>query len=1448
MRDWNKRLLRSHRSADAKRHLLARTALFVWLVGAAGPGDGGARADDALLSDLPPVMDATAEVDSQVNLWLSRAMAAIGAGEPDNALELLLPILRADPAAMTSTNGVTFRPARTQAAQLMRTLPERTLASYRLRADASMNGLVDRLAAPVDVAALAAAYNKRLPGIPATEVGLRLAGLYLDQERFRDARRVLLYLLDEDPAPPLLRPELLARLVVACARVEDMARAEWAWAELQKNGDTNRWSALASELRRPAASTGPVSNAWPMAYGGPSRDGAVPGSELDLATNSGWMLRWGLDLGPGMVRRGPDAESRSDLPPKFMRARDYATIFMIRMNQRPSDDVIFAGNKAWMNGFDELVTVDLDSGRVTQRTAHNTDDQAKGVRWAIDGSWVFGNRLNHAAGLVGGRVYCVEDNYRSSLRRDARKVREWVDNKYVYRTLHSGNALVAYEADTGRMLWRIGREVPVEPPVQPRGHWQVNTIRFAAAPVPCAGLLLASVENDSGLGAVGLDADSGMPVWRTQLASKLPPTAPRAAPVTVTVAGTSAYLCGGNGSVTALDGCDGTVLWTTLYEPFSPSLPTNPASYAGTVLWTNMYEPLYLSSATIRVDKHVKSETTWEDNLTLVVGETVVAMPGDSGEILAFNRSNGARLWTQPKPKGVNYVLGMRDTALIVAGTRTVACVDLASGRERWRTPIEGSTGRGVLCGQEALIPRGHRILRLRIADGTLLGAMPAQTMDGLPLGNLYVNGNQLLVAGLERLYALVDARPALARLEESLTRQPTAEAYAARGRLYAGIERHADAVPDLREAWKRERGSEEKESIRGSLLRALWSAAAQDSGIAERSSAEAQKIATTVAERAESTWRWAQCRERAGNTNGALALYAAVFAVPDVPLAASPGESDHPASVHRLAGHRIRALLADDKAKGWSLLEKPAAEALARLGPAADRAALVEMATFFPGTIAGREAAIKAAQLAADGGDMGMAEATLQRALALASPSNRVALAEEMVRLYDRMKWPRGAAQLRDEWPRLGDGAPAPKFIEDAAAKAVGVPLPPWRQRWRQRISSGIGRMVLNDSLFYWDSNKKETGCLDLATGRSRWRKDGVFGPMPGQQGWDNQHLLLVYNGEHGACIDTWSGAMMTNALFHGPPTWVRDRGGHEHNPMTLGRIGLTTVNPPPSYANLACVDVLTGKVAWRRGDMDTLLDWLMWSIPVSSSSTGIILSSIETDETRVAVALDPWTGAVTARRSFDAGAFGAWAQRMYGRDGSEDATAMDRGHPVLENGRLTVKNLRTGATAWRSAPDIAIARHRIMPGGMLLAQTDTEESLLLNGSDGRIKCRSGEVRFAFDEASFLGNAVVLSRRTADGASEVIVLDPVAGRSLFHGRLPEHASPLMSLGPTMPDQLLVRMDVAGKQWVQVVNTLGKETNKKWRLPAGSYHPVFTDGLIVLLGDGELLAYEHDPE
>ncbi|MFZ4394744.1 MAG: PQQ-binding-like beta-propeller repeat protein [Kiritimatiellia bacterium] len=1405
---------------------------------------GRALAQDASTNEYPRAANSVADPDAEVNTWLIRAASAIRAGQPEVAAPLLKNVMQADPAAMASTNGFVFRQARKLAAELIRAMPERTRAACGLAANVPGEFRSGSASAPADLPALEALYRDTPLGAAAREAGLRLAGVYLDQGRFADARRVLLELLDADSARPGPRSELLARLVVACSRVGDGTQAQWAWAELQKESDASRWSALEAEVRAAAAVAASASNVWAMAYGGPERAGAPPVPCRDLATNESWVVAWGVNLDPSWIYNDELDNAVSTNRARGV-SRNAVVAEMTRANRRPADGTIFSGNRAWVNRADESVVADLDSGLVLQRVPNTAGSVASYFGSA--------NRLAVAASLIGGRVYRIVDGNNPALRSSGRRGKRITD-------MPCGNALAAYDTATGKPLWRLGREFP--PGVQGKAgdRWRVNAIRFVSSPVSCAGRLLAPVDDGANLGVVALNAESGAAVWRTHVAYGSMEGLPRMTPLTVD--GAAVYLCSGKGVVSALDACDGTVLWSALYDSPGETAVTNaPASGKDDA-------PVADVPPTVG--------RGWEENLVLAEGNAVVALPADARELIALHRRSGALLWRRPMPEGVDYAVGRRGAGLVVAGARAVACVDLGNGRERWRKAIGGSTGRGVLRGPEVLIPCDRKIQRLRIADGADLGAMQAQTMDDLPLGNLYVRGDQLLVAGPERLYALVGADAVFAELRAQLARQPTAEAYARRGGMLAGQGRHGEAVADLREVWKRQRGSAAEGAARARLTAELYRAAEQDPWAADRCLAEARELAASDKERAEAAWRIAQASEWKGDTQGALALYAAQLTSPDARLRCGPNWE---ASARLLAAHRIRALLARDEAGLRALLEKPAAQELTRLGPQAEGAALVEVATLFAGTAAGKAAALQAAQTAAGRNDFGIAAAILQRALALSPASFRAELAGELARLYERMKWPRGVARLREEWPRLGGGAPLPGFLATSATNVAppagaSMPLPPWRLRWKKGPNMN-GSIIVPSGLLYAQLSGSvgqvhvvNFGCLSLETGMPRWQNSGsstftvpqsslddclasVMTDRIQLREWEAGQLIPGLTGS----LDIWSGAVISNDVF------CNSFSTNAYGAVFAALSSEVSVRVVARGNVLMGEDMLTGTCAWMlvwnepdpgvwRGGAITVVGTMLAQdgAPAVFPQTGHFLA--RTGDNREHLALDPLTGAVLSRRSLEVAnnrdravwtghAFGVWSV-------------------TNENGRLIVKDPTANVTHWKSPPDLAIVNHQVMARGTVLVETQAGELLLLDGANGKVLSRSGDARFNFDWATGAGDLVIASRRGEEGTYDVMMLDPTIGTPVFRGTISWSNPPIMVFNAALTNLCLVlRRDSNREITLQVINGRG-ETANGWGLPLPAdrrnadrcfVRPFFTRDLIVVQdsSSSDILAYEHDP-
>jgi outer membrane protein assembly factor BamB len=628
------------------------------------------------------------------------------------------------------------------------------------------------------------------------------------------------------------------------------------------------------------------------------------------------------------------------------------------------------------------------------------------------------------------------------------------------------------------------------------------------------------------------------------------------------------------------------------------------------------------------------------------------------------------------------------------------------------------------------------------------------------------------------------------------------------------------------------------------------------------------------MTDRAQSTWRRAQRREQGGDTNGALTLYTRLMTEPDAGILPSLDDPNWEASASRLAARRVRALLADDEAKVRALLEEPASNALSRLGPQADAMALSDVATVFAGTSAARDAAFRAAQLAVGRGDMGIAEAILQRALALSAPSDREAMAAELVRLYERTRWPNGAATLCRQWRNGGKG-PVPEFLERAArvdADANAFQFPPWRPRWRKTLPVYSSVRLAPAGLCYSKLGPKTVlGCLDLTTGEPKWQKEvvgnvwmfsGVAGPR------DDSSFVMIQGGKTDslaadslACVDLWSGSVFPEVIRATTLEW---------SGFQKSRVGLATHVTREQGGRATSVDLLTGRGAWKRAECETLPG--LESIPqlIFASAEGVWLSGASSGGSSSVVMLDPWTGAVVDSTTLTANAARTLFADIRNPAMQSKVGARMRGAcvvPEFNDQRLSGRNLRTGATVWTTPPDMAIAKQQSLPGGAILAQTTDEELLLLDGDTGAVRCRSKDIRFPFRFGNEVDNTVVAygpyTGQFQNGTNEVLVIDSAANAITFRGKLsargPREMYPLRSLGAAMPDRLLVQVSAkngtVNQSWIQVIDGQGELVND-WRLPPGGelgtadrrFQPVFAGGLLLMVdaGTGSVLAYEHD--
>jgi hypothetical protein len=354
---------------------------------------------------------------------------------------------------------------------------------------------------------------------------------------------------------------------------------------------------------------------------------------------------------------------------------------------------------------------------------------------------------------------------------------------------------------------------------------------------------------------------------------------------------------------------------------------------------------------------------------------------------------------------------------------------------------------------------------------------------------------------------------------------------------------------------------------------------------------------------------------------------------------------------------------------------------------------------------------------------------------------------------------------------------------------------------------------------------------------------------------GTETPGVLSVVFGNTNAYLDAWSGAIsLCQPPAPGPLAWWG---------RSVARPGLALAGVQVPGGFLACFDTLTGRIIWKRWELEALLNAANGNIqPSYLSPRRATFMAYRSDGSMNVTELDLPTGAVTSRQSADNNRRNLWWRQK----GGSYYPVMDRSYPVLENERITVKSLRTGDVIWTSPPDLAIAKQQPLNNGLVFASTTTNDLVLLDGRDGRLLRRWDGLRFDYTYAGNIGDAVVAYKPGAAGTNELLVLDPAASNVQFRGFLSPQTTPILSLGPSLPGYLLVResrnfTEKNGsfyRQFLQVVDERG-ENPREWRLPRKEevadasghwyYQHYFAEDLILVQNQntGDVLAYEHDP-
>ncbi len=310
---------------------------------------------------------------------------------------------------------------------------------------------------------------------------------------------------------------------------------------------------------------------------------------------------------------------------------------------------------------------------------------------------------------------------------------------------------------------------------------------LAAAPLPRGGmvyLVLATLGAEEQYRLVAVDASSGRVLWSSFLyallggPSHLFDWALGASSIgAIAEAGGTIFVSSNAGVVVAIDRTDGRVLWVRRYE-------TVPAS-----------------EARVAIDDGLLG---WGANPVVVDGERLLVAPMDGEALLVLRRADGKLLGQVPR-RGRRALLGVTGDLAYVAGSE-VACVDLTTGEDRWRRPLEGRPfGRGFVTPTGVYHATDRALVCLRPEDGELVWGPctwpAAGAGDGtlLPAGSgiLCASGTRLTLAVPRRVYDR-DWQGQLAGMASRLGRAPEeGDMLLARGEAYEKAGYQEEALAD---------------------------------------------------------------------------------------------------------------------------------------------------------------------------------------------------------------------------------------------------------------------------------------------------------------------------------------------------------------------------------------------------------------------------------------------------------------------------------------------------------------------------------------------------------------------------------------------------------------------------------------------------------------------------
>lgn len=667
-------------------------------------------------------------------------------------------------------------------------LPPEGLRAYRISADASATEILAQATSEDDLQPLHRVVKEYFLSSHGDDAAYRLGNIYLDQFDFVGAIRMFRKITDHYPDPSVPISEVWLRLAVAYRYLGDSEACENALARCESDGLVDpaviqvvrQQMKTATQMGSGSERVGP----WAMAFGDPQRRRAMPGLPEDYFRGDlqcEWQfwfepsLSYDKDNFEGGVREGLKAYDES-ITDTVTRSEENLIKNWKNLNWRPSGQLIVHDGKVlfktsadltawpqadvdgirplswrsvWLNRFQ------LDEATRTMKQMHEAYRRSRWQQSAerpvkSDQVQLLGDRVHQSMSLYRGVVYSIEGKEYNH--EDGPPPQRLQNHNFQWGVAPRRvrfNALTAYNADDGKLLWRLPPEKISRKAVADEGSDEeeavFDDIGFMAAPIGVGDHLLVPVNIGGSIWIYALDsANQGELVWRSYLCDEPSGGCDPWSPILMSVEGSSAYVCCGMGVIFALDPMTGIVQFARRYRRTGQ-------------IDTTMQQ--------MGVQQNWLILDGYDDDVIIPAGNVLLIFASDQDIVLAIDRQTGEFVWkveNAPFGERFDYLLGVYGDLVFVGGTHTVAAFRISvEGRLEWRHSFDGekSLGRGMVTPDGVFVPVEDSIVQLSLEGEKGLGKVIHRagviTGTGAPVGNLYSDGERIWVVGGNRLYAL---------------------------------------------------------------------------------------------------------------------------------------------------------------------------------------------------------------------------------------------------------------------------------------------------------------------------------------------------------------------------------------------------------------------------------------------------------------------------------------------------------------------------------------------------------------------------------------------------------------------------------------------------------------------------------------------------------------------